>query len=55
MVHLKKTFNKTTKMARLFSMMRVEAKGLAEPIDETICMNSEMFKTRIWKPKWFPI
>ena len=45
MVHLKTTFNKTTKMAkmaRLLGMMRVEAKGLVESIDETISFMHEL-------------
>ena len=42
MVHLKTAFNKTTKMARLLNMMRVEAKGLVESIDETISFMHEL-------------
>ena len=42
MVHLKTTFNKTTQMARLLRMMRVEAKGLVESIDETISFMQEL-------------
>ena len=42
MVHLKTTFNKTTQMARLLGMMRVEAKRLVESIDETISFMQEL-------------
>ena len=42
MVHLKTTFNKTTQMTRLLTMMRGEAKGLSESIDETISFMQEL-------------
>ena len=42
MVHLKTTFNKTTQMTRQLSMMRGEAKGLSESIDETISFMQEL-------------